>query len=227
MTPRLRLLGLAYARSFFLVHGGAVLVLGIAIAAESADEDLRALAGRLSVNLPHTWALLAPPLCLAAAALAVSRLRTTGQLTALGSVGVAVRSVLGGAFLVGLFFGLGCAVTGVASSPAVEVSRVTGGWWLRGTFVPDDVGNFPVPAGPVLGRWLSTAWLCPLAAWTGASLGAWRDAGRVLVVAAAVLCLDLVQRGLPLGHAPFVGGLAAALAVSMQWANRAGRRWPT
>lgn len=226
MSARARLLGLAQGRSAVLVHGGAVLVVALALAAESADEPLATVGQRLAADLPHTWALLAPALTVASTALAVTRLRATGQVTALGSVGVGLGALSRSGLWSGVLVGSACLLVGVSVAPALEVARVAGGWWLRGEFVPDAVGTVPVLPPGVTARWWATGGLCVLGGWVGAVLGTWAGAGSVLVAAGLVLCFDLVQRGLPVDWAFPLGALAVAGAMLVRAAAPGGRRWP-
>lgn len=215
--PLSRLLVRAWLRAQALVHLGAVLLLALVVATESADEPLPTLLARLSGDVPHTWALLSPALTLAAAALAVVRLRGTGELLALGTLGVSTRRVLLSGLAVTLPLGALAAAVGWGTDPAVEVARARGAWLVHGVVRLDpgtaavsaaDLANVQWGASTV---WPGTAILLVLGGLAGASLGA-RDGRRSVVAAAAAwLVLDLLRRGSEPG--PGLALLAAAGAV--------------
>lgn len=225
----LRLLLPAWARAFVLTNLGGLAVVVLVVATESADDPLSVLWMRLSQDVPHTWALLSPALALAAAALAVTRLRGSGELLALASLGVSRGRVLGSVLWVAAPAGVVAALVGRATDPAVSVARAAGAWVVNGAVLPDP--GVAVPSASVLAAvrfgnpwdWPGTAALLLAGSVAGAALGVRGGSRSVLVAAAVWLVGDLVRRGSePL---PGLGVLATAagLAAGLGWWGARGR----
>ena len=199
VSPLSRLVLLAWCRSLGLVHGGAIVLLGLVIATESAGLPLSAALSRLLADVPHTWALLSPALTLAATALTMDRLRANGELLALGALGLSRPRFLLTSLAVTLPSGALAAAVGVATDPATEAARVPGAWLVRGVVLLDP-GTLVVPDlsrvsfGPSL-DWPGTGLLVVAGGLAGASLGARGGRRSVLAAAAGWLVLDLVRRG--------------------------------
>ena len=215
MTPLQRLLLPAWARAFFLTNVGGLLVLALVVATESADDSFAVLGDRICRDVPHTWALLSPALALAAAALATGRMRGSGELLAMATLGLSRLRVLLSVAWVALPTAALAAVVGRGTEPAVTVARAAGAWIVEGRVLLDPGAATPSAAALAAVRygdpldWPGTAILLVAAALSGAALGA-RGGGRaVLMAAAAVVVADLVRRGVD----PAVGlGILAATA---------------
>ncbi|GDX80917.1 hypothetical protein LBMAG42_27280 [Deltaproteobacteria bacterium] len=231
-----RLLLVAWLRAQALVHAGALVLLALVVATESADDPLPTLLSRLSIDVPHTWALLSPALTLAAAALAVARLLHSGELLALGTLGVSRLRVLLSGVGVTLPLAALAAAVGRGTDPAVEVARGPGAWVVHGIVLLDP-GTTGVSAADLAGvewgspaAWPGTALLVVLGGIAGAALGA-ADGRRSVVAAAAVwLVLDLVRRGSEpapgLVLLALAAGFAATLLRSATGARRGAPRSP-
>jgi hypothetical protein len=221
VAPLTRLLLGAWARALALAHGGGVLLLALVVLTESTANGGDPLV-RLTTELPHTWALLAPALTLVGAALAVSGLRRRGDWLALASLGVpesvVLRSALGPALLLALLAG---GVEGL-TEPIVTILRVPGGWLVEGTLRLDPGAAAP-PADVLAAarwagawRWPGTGLLLLAAAPVGAVIAARSRGTAVLVAAFACVVLDLLRRGAPpatgsaLAAGLFLAGLASA-----------------
>lgn len=221
ISPLSRLLLVAWLRAQALAHAGAVVLLALVVATESADEPLSALLSRLRVDVPHTWALLSPALTLAAAALTVARLRHSGELLALGTLGVSHLRVFVSGLGVSIPLAALTALVGRATDPAVEVARGPGAWVIHGA-VRLDPGVTGLSTHDLAqiqwgspAAWPGTALLLVLGGLAGAALGA-ADARRSVVAAASAwLVLDLLRRGSEPAPGLVLLAVAAAVAAAL------------
>ncbi|MSQ01401.1 MAG: LptF/LptG family permease [Myxococcales bacterium] len=222
MTALGRLLLTAWLRGFLLVQLGGIGLLAIVVATEAADEPVAEVRRRLVSQLPYTWALLSPALALAAAALTAARLSRSGQLLALGTLGVSPRRVRTSVLWVATPFGLVAMAVGHGSQPRVDVARVTEAWIVQGAVLPDPGASVSAPAALLTASWGSptdwpgTAVLLILASLTGASLGSPRSGWAVLVAAAGWVVVDALRRGsepLPGAGIVLVAGLVAVVSA--------------
>ncbi len=219
MTALRRLLVVAWLRGFFLVQIAGVGLLAIVVATEAADETPAEVLRRLTSQLPYTWALLSPALALAAAALTAAQLSRSGQLLALGTLGVSPGRVRASVLWVATPCALLTMAVGQLCQPGVDVARIAGAWIVRGVVLPDP-GLLPPEQATLLTAawgsptdWPGTAILLVLASVTGASFGSLRSVWGVLVAAAAWIVGDALRRGSePLFGAAIIG-LAALMAV--------------
>lgn len=211
-----RLLMRGWARAFGLVHAGGVVLLALAVATEAADEPWPELGRRLAADVPHAWALLSPALSLVAAALAMRRLRGSGELLVLGTLGVSLRRVRLSVLAPAALVAVAAAAVGRVAAPRVEVARLSGGWLVSGVVLPDPGSPLPDAAAVAAARfgapwdWPGTAVLLVVASAAGAALGVRGQSWSVLVAAATCVVVDVLRRGSEPEHA---GGWLAGLCV--------------
>lgn len=220
-----------WVRSFGLVHGAGVLLLALAVATEAAAQPTAELVRRLRADVPYAWALLSPALTLAAAALGLRRLRDSGELVALGTLGVSPRRVRWGAVVAALPVAALAVAVGAASAPTVEAARVAGGWVVAGRTLADPGGPLPDAAAVAAARfgssgdWPATGVLLILAAGVGARLGETGHTWGVLLAAAGWVLADVLRRGhQPVVAALFLLAMGAAAALSAARRSRRGAR---
>ena len=227
MTALGRVLVAAWLRGFLLLQLGGVGLLAVVVATEAADEPPAEVLRRLTSQLPYTWALLSPALALAAAALTSARLSRSGELLALGTLGVSPLRARMSVLWVAMPCALLAMVVGQGCQPRVDVARVAGAWIVHGSVLADP-GAAPPGQGALLTAswgsptdWPGTALLLVLASVTGASFASSRTPWTVLVAAAAWIVGDVLRRGSdPLPGAAIV--LVAGLTAGVSARRRAG-----
>lgn len=220
MRRALLLLARAVLVGVLVAHTGGVLLFALTVAVEAADEPLPALWGTLRARVPGLWAQAAAVLGGVGVAGAALRLRRRGVVLALGALGVDPRVLLVvGALLAGAVGGLAGAVPPAATIAPGDWVRGEGGWIRGGVGWPDAPGGVvrerPAPWRSVPADVVNAA----AAGACGAALGLWATATPALVLAAVLLVVDVVARGLaergavPAAMAVAPAALAAGVAV--------------
>lgn len=233
MTRALVLLGRAVLLGVVAAHLGGVLLFALTVAVEAADEPLPTLWDTLRARVPGLWAQAAAVLGGVGVAGATLRLRRRGVVLALGALGVDPRVLLVvGAVLAGAAGGLAGAVTPEAPVAPGDWVRGEGGWIRDGLGWPDAAGGVVTerhaPARSVPADVVNAA----AAGACGAALGLWATATPALVLAAVLLVVDVVARGLaergavPAASVVAPAALAAVVAgILMLRAPLFPRRW--
>ncbi|MDP2314926.1 MAG: hypothetical protein Q8P41_18650 [Pseudomonadota bacterium] len=216
MRRSLVLLARAIGGAVVAAQLAGALLFTLVIAVEAADEAPATLLQTIVARLPSLWAQAAAVLVLCGVAVAVVRLRRTGVLLGLGTLGVEPRVVLIVGALIGGAVGVG------ASRVVVEPSDAPGAWdrgdvgWIRDGEAWPDVSGGAVHRRPPEGRDVVTDVVNGGAAGAlGAALGLYVGAAPTLVAAALLLVADVVARGLAeRGAVPPLGVMGPALLAT-------------
>ncbi|MFN7145593.1 MAG: hypothetical protein ACK4YP_17590 [Myxococcota bacterium] len=227
------LLARALVVGLVTAHVAGVLLFTLVVAVEAAEEPLPVLAGTVVARVPELWARAAAVLGCMGVAVATARLRRRGVILGLGTLGVDPRVLLVvgalGAGAVGAVAGRVVA-TPVTAPGAWE--RGDGGWIRDGVAWPDRVGGEVRARPPATRGWGAGLVNAAVAGACGAALGLWAGAARALVLAALLLVVDVVARGLaeraavPAWGAAAPAGLALLAVAWLVWrAPLFPRRW--
>ncbi len=177
-----------FGRAALLVHGSALLLLGLVVSVERAAS--RGGGGAFE-EVVVLWARLAAALGILASALAWSQMRATRL--ALGTLGCAEGRVRWAGLPAGLVVGMVVLVAPAQGAPAAWI-RGEGGWFHLGSVIPD------VPGGAVAAQPSALPWAAAAAACVGAYLGArtWGPGQLAVVVVGGLLAEGVhVGAGLP------------------------------
>jgi hypothetical protein len=136
-------------------------------------------------------------------------LREQKALLGLQSLGVRSWVLVMAAGLDALLLGAVAAAVGLATRLGAEVVRASAGWWIHGVWTPDS-GAAPAAPPSEAAPWLGGV---ALAAAAGALGLAASTVSRTLILAALLLCVDLLSRSANLGLLP-ESALAGALVLA-------------
>lgn len=120
-----------------VAHLGGVVVLALAVAVEARQGELATL---LTARVPSAWALAAAVLTLLGSALAVARMRRSGIVLALGTLGLGPGRIVVIAALLGGLVGAGATQVLRPAADVIGWERIPGGWQHAGQVLADAPG---------------------------------------------------------------------------------------